>query len=50
MYIGPYQLSNNLIVAPMAGGIDIFLFIINIKYLVVFGWCKVQIGCNHPIN
>jgi len=23
MYIGPYQLSNNLIVAPMAGGIDI---------------------------
>ncbi|WP_428845148.1 hypothetical protein, partial [Acinetobacter baumannii] len=23
MYIGPYQLSNNLIVAPMAGGVDI---------------------------
>ncbi len=31
MYIGPYQLSNNLIVAPMAGGEDILLsiFIIN---------------------
>ncbi|WP_416371938.1 hypothetical protein, partial [Acinetobacter baumannii] len=25
MYIGPYQLSNNLIVAPMAGGVDILL-------------------------
>ena len=31
MYIGPYQLSNNLIVAPMAGGIDVLLILLNIK-------------------
>lgn len=31
MYIGPYQLSNNLIVAPMAGVIDILVILLNIK-------------------